>query len=59
MDKHTFKLSISGDQKMASKKAKALAVLGAKLDAKTLTALADVVNNDPAKVQLAKQFLGV
>jgi len=59
MEKHSFKISISGDKKAATAKAKSLGVLAAYLDAETLVALADVVKNDPDKVALAKEFLGV
>jgi len=59
MDKHSFKISISGSQEAATQKAKAIGTLAAYLDAKTLTALAKVVKTDPDKVKLAKQFLGV
>ncbi|GAB5417615.1 MAG: hypothetical protein Crog4KO_26000 [Crocinitomicaceae bacterium] len=58
MSKHTFKITVVGSLEDAKKKAKALAVL-ASLDVKTLTALAGIVKNDPQKVALAKQFLGV
>ncbi len=54
-----FNLVIEGDKKEATAKANALAKLGRYLDAKTLTALADVVKNDPQKVDLAKSFLGI
>ncbi len=59
MSKHNFKLSISGDKKEANQKAKALGTLAAYLSAATLTALAHTVKTDPAKVELAKKFLGV
>ncbi len=59
MEKHKFNVSISGGKKEATIKANAVAVLASYLDAKTLKALADVVKNDPAKVALAKQFLGL
>jgi len=59
MDKHTFKISISGTQKEATDKAQAVADLAAHLSADTLKALAHVVKNDPGKVALAKRFLGV
>ena len=59
MDKHSFKISITGSKSEATQKAKAVATLASYLDAKTLTALANVVKTDPNKVALAKQFLGV
>jgi predicted transcriptional regulator with HTH domain len=59
MDKHTFKISISGNASEAKQKASAVAILASYLDAKTLKALARVVKTDPDKVRMAKQFLGV
>ena len=59
MDKHSFKITISGTQKEASQKAQAVADLAAHLSAETLAALAHIVKNDPGKVALAKGFLGV
>lgn len=59
MEKHTIKLTISGKEKEAKEKAKAIAVLCDKLDSKTLVALAQVAQTDPAKVALAKRFLGI
>lgn len=59
MEKHKFTIAISGDKKSATAKANALATMGSYLDVKTLKALANVVKNDPAKVALAKQFLGI
>ena len=59
MEKHSFKISISGTQKEATEKAQALGTLAAYLSADTLKALAHVVKNDPDKVAMAKQFLGV
>lgn len=59
MEKHSFKISISGDKQTALAKAKAIGELAAYLDTKTLEALADVVKTDPEKVALAKEFLGV
>lgn len=59
MEKHSFKISISGSKDAATTKAKAIGTLAAYLDAETLKALAHVVKNDPEKVKLAKQFLGV
>ncbi len=59
MEKHKFSISISGTQKEATEKAKAVAELATYLSAQTLTALARVVKTDPSKVALAKKFLGV
>lgn len=59
MSNHTFKISISGTKESATAKAKALATLGSYLDEKTLKALAHLVKNDPNKVAMAKNFLGV
>lgn len=59
MEKHSFKISISGTEKEAAEKAQAVAELAAHLSAQTLKALAHVVKHDPGKVALAKRFLGV
>ncbi|MGV3609634.1 MAG: hypothetical protein ACO1N0_01710 [Fluviicola sp.] len=59
MDKHVFKITISGTQKEASEKAQGLADLASHLSTETIKALAHLVKTDPAKVALAKQFLGV
>jgi len=59
MDKHSFNITISGEKKEATEKAQALGTLAAYLSAETLKALAHVVKNDPAKVAMAKKFLGV
>ena len=58
MSKHTFRITVVGSLNDAQQKAKSLAALAA-LDVKTLNALAHIVKNDPQKVALAKQFLGV
>ncbi|ASS47619.1 MAG: hypothetical protein A2724_13865 [Fluviicola sp. RIFCSPHIGHO2_01_FULL_43_53] len=60
MDKYKFSISIpAASQKEAHDKAQALAIFAGSLDAKTLTALANVVQNDPAKINFAKKFLGI
>lgn len=60
MDKYKFSLSIpAASQKEANDKAQALAIFAGSLDAKTLTALAHVVQHDPGKINLAKRFLGI
>ena len=59
METHKYSLSIKGTEKEATIKASALAELARSLDAKTLQALAHVVRTDPAKVALAKKFLGI
>lgn len=59
MEKHTFKITISGTQKEATEKAQGLATLAGHLSAETIKALAHLVKTDPAKVEIAKQFLGV
>lgn len=59
MATHKFTITIKGERPEAEIKALALAVLGSHLSAQTLSALAKVVREDPAKVALAKQFLGV
>ncbi|MBD3637203.1 MAG: hypothetical protein HUJ25_07630 [Crocinitomicaceae bacterium] len=57
--KHKFSITISGSKKEATTKAQALGTLAAYLDTQTLETLANVVKNDPDKVALAKQFLGL
>lgn len=59
MDKHKFTIAIPGSQKEAEAKAKGVAVIASHLSAETITALAHLIQTDPAKVALAKQFLGV
>lgn len=61
MDKQTFKLTLSGCTKPeATKKVKALAILGAYLNQSELTALAAFIKSgDPSKVALAKNYLGL
>lgn len=59
MEKHNFKITLSGTKPEALAKVEAVLTLASYLDAKTLKALADVVKNDPTKVRLAKQFLGL
>ena len=59
MERHTIKITISGDEKEVAQKAQAVATLCDYLDAKTLVALAKVVKTEPSKVKIAKQFLGI
>jgi hypothetical protein len=60
MDKYKFSISIPAtSQKEANDKAQTLAIIAGSLDAKTLTAFAHVIQNDPAKISLAKRFLGI
>jgi hypothetical protein len=59
MNKYKFNITISGSQKEATEKANGIAVIAAHLSAETITALAHVIQTDPAKVELAKRFLGV
>jgi hypothetical protein len=59
MKKHKFSISISGTQTEATQKVNALAVLAGHLSAETLTALAKVVKEEPSKIALAKQYLGI
>jgi hypothetical protein len=59
MEKHKFTISISGGQEEATKKINAVAVLASHLSAETLVALAKLVKEDPNKVELAKQYLGI
>ncbi len=59
METHKFTLSLTGDKQTATDKVHALAQLASHLSAETLTALAKLVKEDPAKVQLAKHYLGI
>ena len=59
MEKYKFTISITGSQKEATEKVNAVAVLTSHLSADTFTALAKLVKNDPAKVEIAKQYLGI
>lgn len=60
MEKHTFKITIKGESiQEAAKKVKALAVLASHLSANAIETFAKVVQADPAKVQFAKDFLGI
>ena len=59
MEKYKFNISITGSQKEATEKVNAVAVLASYLSADTLTALAKLVKEDPNKVELAKQYLGI
>lgn len=59
MEKQTVKITIYGNDKEVKTKAKALAILSGYLDGKTLEAFAKVVQTEPSKVKLAKQFLGI
>ena len=59
MSKYKFSISISGTQEEANQKAQGIAVIASLLDAKTITALANVIKTDPSKVEIAKAFLGI
>lgn len=59
MEKHKFNISIKGNKTEATDKINALAVLASKLSSDTLKGLAKVVKEDPAKVALAKRYLGL
>tara|TARA_B110001469_G_C9628455_1_gene313987 strand:- start:947 stop:1129 length:183 start_codon:yes stop_codon:yes gene_type:complete len=59
MEKHKFSISISGNKERATKKVKGLAVLASYLSAETIMALAKLVKEDPAKVEFAKDYLGI
>lgn len=59
MEKHKFTISISGSKKEATEKISALAVLAAHLSASTIKGFAEVVKNDPAKIEFAKHYLGL
>lgn len=53
-----FKIT-APDADRANAKFRALATLGRKLDARELAALADVVENQPLKLAMAKKALGL
>jgi len=59
MEKHKFTISIQGSKKEATDKINALAILAAKLSAKTLKGFAKVVKEDPSKIEFAKNYLGI
>lgn len=60
MKKYEYEISIlAPSESEADKKATALKVMGEKLSAKELEKLADVIANDPIKLQIAKKALGV
>jgi hypothetical protein len=59
MEKHKFTLSLTGNEEEATKKVQALAVLASHLSEETLSALAKLVKEDPAKVEFAKHYLGI
>ncbi len=59
MSKYKFTITISGTEQEATEKARGIAVIASHLDAKTITALAKVIQTDPSKVALAKGFLGI
>lgn len=60
MSKFSYTLQIEApSEKEADTKAKALSVLAAKLSAKELDKLADIIKNDSVKTAMAKKALGV
>ena len=60
MKKYTYELQIAAQtEKEADTKMTALTVLAAKLSDKELEKLAHIVKNDPVKLALAKNALGV
>ena len=60
MKKYSYELEIAApSEKEADTKMEALLVLAAKLSTKELEKLAHIVKNDPVKLALAKNALGV
>ena len=60
MKKYNYEVEITAPSEAeADSKIKSLTVLGAKLNAKELGGLEHVVLNEPVKLALAKQALGV
>ncbi|MCC7303470.1 MAG: hypothetical protein IT233_12595 [Bacteroidia bacterium] len=60
MKKYEYDITIlAPSEKEADLKAAALKVMGEKLSANELSKLADVITNDPIKLQIAKKALGV
>lgn len=60
MKKYQYQITIeTGSEADADQKIKSLTVLAAKLNAKELSKLAQVISNDPVKTALAKKYLGV
>lgn len=60
MSKYSYDITIEAtDEKQADSKMKALTVLASKLTEKELSKLAYIIQHDPGKTKLAKQYLGV
>lgn len=60
MNKFSYDLEISAtNEQEADTKMQALTTLAAKLTAKELAKLADIIKNDPIKTAMAKRALGV
>lgn len=60
MNKFSYDLEISAtNEQEADTKMQALTILAAKLSARELAKLADIIKNDPIKTAMAKRVLGV
>lgn len=60
MNKFSYDLEISAtNEQEADTKMQALTILAAKLSARELAKLADIIKNDPIKTAMAKRALGV
>lgn len=60
MKKYTYEITIAAQSETeADSKMKALTTLAKKLNAKELSKLAWIVENDPVKTSIAKRALGV
>ena len=60
MSNFSYDITLSAaDRTEAQEKMKALTALAAKLSAKELKALANVVQNNPVQLAMAKKFLGL
>jgi hypothetical protein len=59
MNKFKITLTISGTQAEVTQKANGLAIIAENLSPQTITALAHLIQTDPAKIEMAKKFLGV
>jgi hypothetical protein len=60
MKKYSYDFSVTAkDAQEADNKMQSLQTLASNLSAKELAKLADIVKNDPVKMQLAKSYLGL
>lgn len=60
MNKYSFSITLTEkSEEDAAKKMKGLVALASKLTAKEVSAMADIVTNDPIKTALAKKYMGL